>query len=109
MSANAHSLHRNEDVFPSPEEWRPERWLQASESELKEMRKWFWAFGSGGRMCIGSHFAVYSVKNAVAAVYTGFESVLVDEDGLREGMVQDEGYMAGPKAQEVMIKFWRVV
>ena len=26
---------------------------------IKEMYRWFWAFGSGGRMCIGSNLAMY--------------------------------------------------
>jgi cytochrome P450 len=59
ISAQAHSLHRNGDVFPKPGEWLPNRWLDASEEKLKEMRKWFWAFGSGGRMCVGSNLAIY--------------------------------------------------
>ena len=70
VSSNAHSLHRNKQVFPEPEKWKPERWLPAEKddqerdveqgrrSRLDEMMRWFWAFGSGARMCIGSHFAV---------------------------------------------------
>lgn len=52
------TLHRNASIFPEPETWIPERWLDASPEKLREMRHWFWAFGSGSRMCIGSHFAV---------------------------------------------------
>ena len=58
VSAQAYSLHRNEDVFPEAESWKPERWLDASEHQLKEMQRWFWAFGSGGRMCVGSNLAM---------------------------------------------------
>ena len=57
VSANAHSLHRNKDVFPEPEEWKPERWDMGDEKR-EEMKRWFWTFGSGGRMCLGSNFAV---------------------------------------------------
>jgi Cytochrome P450 len=60
VSAQAHSLHRNTEVFEDPEEWRPQRWLRDAEDErLKEMNRWFWAFGSGGRMCVGSNLAMY--------------------------------------------------
>jgi hypothetical protein len=60
VSAQAHSLHRNEKVFLEAEEWHPERWMVAPESaKFKEMNRWFWAFGSGGRMCIGSNLAFY--------------------------------------------------
>lgn len=58
VSANAHCLHRNPEVFPNPEEWRPERWLDAKKEAQDEMMRWFWAFGSGGRMCIGRNFAM---------------------------------------------------
>lgn len=58
VSANAHCLHRNPEVFPNPEEWRPERWLDAKKETQDEMMRWFWAFGSGGRMCIGRNFAM---------------------------------------------------
>lgn len=29
---------------------------------IKEMYRWFWAFGSGGRMCVGSNLAMYRVS-----------------------------------------------
>lgn len=49
-----YTLHRNADVFPNPLEWDPERWLKADmELSLAEMKKWWWPFSSGARMCIG--------------------------------------------------------
>jgi cytochrome P450 len=59
VSAMPYTLHRNASVFPDPLAWKPERWLLAPDSpEMKEMLRWFWAFGSGGRMCIGSNLAM---------------------------------------------------
>lgn len=58
VSAQAYSLHRNPDVFPEPEIWKPARWLDPSDERKSEMARWFWAFGSGGRMCLGSNFAI---------------------------------------------------
>lgn len=60
VNAQAYSLHRNPDVFPEPETWQPKRWLKEENSpaELEERRRWFWAFGSGGRMCVGSNLAL---------------------------------------------------
>lgn len=60
VESAAYSLHRNPEVFPKPEEWRPLRWLDADgkvDSGGEKMR-WFWAFGSGGRMCVGSNLAM---------------------------------------------------
>ncbi|ORY08531.1 cytochrome P450 [Clohesyomyces aquaticus] len=61
VSASAGLLHSNEDVYPRATEWRPERWIEeVDEDKRKDMEsRWFWAFGSGGRMCVGSHLAVY--------------------------------------------------
>ena len=58
VSAQAYSLHRNETVFPNAEAWLPRRWLDADQEQKDEMMRWFWAFGSGSRMCIGSNFAM---------------------------------------------------
>lgn len=49
-----YSLHRNADVFQEPLTWDPERWLKVDgDPALSEMKKWWWAFSSGARMCIG--------------------------------------------------------
>jgi hypothetical protein len=58
ISCNQYSLHRQESVFPDPETWRPERWLDADVEQKAEMNRWFWAFGSGARMCLGVYFAM---------------------------------------------------
>jgi cytochrome P450 len=61
VGTSAYCLHMNERVFPSAAEFRPERWLKSEDPDrLKEMNQWFWAFGSGSRMCIASHFALNS-------------------------------------------------
>ncbi|TVY43234.1 Tryprostatin B 6-hydroxylase [Lachnellula occidentalis] len=62
ISASSYCLHRNENVFPQPNEWRPERWLKADDRQRSAMNRWFWAFGSGPFMCLGSHFAILGMS-----------------------------------------------
>lgn len=47
-----YTLHRNAQVFHEPLRFNPDRWLGDSD-EIREMKRWWWAFSSGGRMCIG--------------------------------------------------------
>jgi cytochrome P450 len=80
VQSSAYSLHHTPEVFPDPFEWKPERWLEASPSELSTMKHWFWAFSSGPRMCIGGNFAFYckSMFELVSA-YSGSDSILMQD------------------------------
>ena len=63
IEAQAHSIHRNAEVYPEPEKFDHTRWLDDengyTEEQRKERDRWFWAFSSGGRMCVGSNFAMH--------------------------------------------------
>lgn len=52
VSMEPYALHRIAEVFEEPTRFNPERWLGDAE-KVAEMKKWWWAFSSGGRMCIG--------------------------------------------------------
>ena len=58
ISCNAYSIHRQPTVFPDPEKWDPERWLRAEGEDLARMKRNFFAFGAGGRMCLGKNLAL---------------------------------------------------
>jgi hypothetical protein len=103
VQAQAWSLHREASVFPSPESWMPERWLERNESregssaeQLREMQRWFWAFGSGGRMCVGSNLAMLDMKAIVAGIWSDFRTSIADDGG----MVPNGGYEAEPVGKE---------
>ncbi|KAL8793561.1 MAG: hypothetical protein Q9195_003823 [Heterodermia aff. obscurata] len=103
ISAQAYSLHRNPAVFPSPETWDPSRWLPTSTPapNLEEMHRWFWAFGSGGRMCVGSKFAMQEMKLLLAAVYSGYRTSVVDG----RGMGMKDTYTSGPEGGRCVVRF----
>ena len=68
ISASPYVLHRHPTIFPSPESWLPERWTTSTSSaQIEEMKRWFWAFSSGGRMCLGSHFAIMGALGRVSS------------------------------------------
>ncbi|KAF2206252.1 hypothetical protein CERZMDRAFT_103576 [Cercospora zeae-maydis SCOH1-5] len=74
VNMSPYSLHRNADVFPEPLKFHPPRWLSSSPEALVEMNRWFWAFSSGGRMCIGLHLAMAEMTALVGAIYREYET-----------------------------------
>ncbi|KLJ13509.1 unspecific monooxygenase [Blastomyces silverae] len=105
VNAQAYSLHRNHDVFPNPESFLPHRWLKPKDSvDLENMRRWFWAFGSGGRMCVGSNLALQEMKLVVAAIYSNFTSKIVDDEGIEP----IDAYSVRPSSNKLVLKFERV-
>ena len=106
VSSMPFALHRNASVFPEPEMFKPSRWLSStsSETQLKEMHRWFWAFGSGGRMCIGSNLATQEIKLIVAAIYSNYTTEIVDDEGIEEL----DAYTTRPKSNQLILKFKHV-
>lgn len=124
ISASQYTLHRNAKVFPDSETWRPERWLTDDKEAKAEMRKWFWAFGSGARTCLGLYFAtqgrlrkpaflssayanhisIAEIKLVTAAIYTNYETSIVDDAGI-EPM---DGFVGRPVGNKLVLKFKQV-
>lgn len=69
VGVQAYSIHRKPEIFPDPEAFIPERWLQ----ETDEMRRHFMPFGLGSRVCMGQHIAYLEMRLALAMLVRGFE------------------------------------
>ncbi|KAH7374432.1 cytochrome P450 [Plectosphaerella cucumerina] len=77
VGAAPETLHRRPDIFAQPGEWRPERWLaggdgatdEARRASLGDMKRHFYAFGAGPRMCIGVNVAWTAMRGLVAGIY----------------------------------------
>lgn len=77
VNMSPYALHRNETVYPSPLVFEPERWLTAEGKlipEADDRNRYFWAFSSGARMCIGMHLANAEMLTVTAALYKRFET-----------------------------------
>jgi cytochrome P450 family 135 len=62
------ALHYREDVFPEPEQFRPERFLD----DKADNYAWI-PFGGGVRRCIGAAFAEYEMRTILAEFVTRAE------------------------------------
>jgi cytochrome P450 len=67
------ALHYREDVFPEPEEFRPERFLDAKADNYA----WI-PFGGGVRRCIGAAFAEYEMRTILREFVERAELCAVD-------------------------------
>lgn len=124
ISSQAHTLHRLPSVFRDPEAWDPRRWLSepdeavnadgavnadeaaGEEARREAMRRHLWAFGSGGRMCVGSNLAMQGMKAVAAAVVARF--VVLPAPG-SEGVVgQEDGYVAEVVGMRCLLRFEEV-
>ncbi|KAG2412193.1 hypothetical protein HFD88_009749 [Aspergillus terreus] len=71
VSISPYTLHRQPQVFANPLRFDPERWL-GPEDQVAERKRWFWAFSSGARMCIGVHLAMAEVTTLLANIYQNY-------------------------------------
>jgi cytochrome P450 len=65
---------RNEDIFPDPEAFRPERWLESSEGQLREMENLLSLnFGAGSRTCLGKHISLIEIHKVIPQLLRTFK------------------------------------
>jgi len=65
--------HRREDVYPDPEHFRPERFLDRQFSPFEYL-----PFGGGSRRCIGMAFAQFEMKVVLGKILSHVELALAD-------------------------------
>lgn len=81
VGCSAYELHFNEQTYPNPFSFQPERWLEGNVTP--EAQKAWFAFGAGSRSCIAKNLATVELFMATEK--------LVERDVLRGARaVQDE-------------------
>jgi cytochrome P450 family 110 len=71
-------VHHREDIFPDPDEFRPERFLERRYSPFEYL-----PFGGGVRRCIGMAFAQFEMKLVISSILSSFELALADSRSVR--------------------------
>ncbi|XP_072609187.1 cytochrome P450 3A12-like isoform X4 [Vulpes vulpes] len=63
-------LHRDQNLWPEPEEFRPERFSRKNKDSINPYT--YLPFGTGPRNCIGMRFAIMNMKLALVRVLQNF-------------------------------------
>ncbi|KAH9891884.1 cytochrome P450 [Cubamyces lactineus] len=106
VSCQPHTLHRlDTTVFPLPDEFRPERWLQPEGAV--ERNQLFFAFAAGGRGCIGKNLALLEMKVLLKAVYSTYRTRIAPE--MAASMEMDDQIISSrPKGQKCLVVFEQI-
>jgi len=74
VGCNPWVVHRREEVFGGDvNAFRPERWLDASPAQLKEMKATMFQFGAGSRTCLGKNISLLEMYKLVPTFLRNFE------------------------------------
>ncbi|KAM9314863.1 cytochrome P450 3A30-like [Pholidichthys leucotaenia] len=72
-----YALHRDPELWPEPEEFRPERFSKENKQRISPYT--YLPFGSGPRNCIGMRFALLVVKLALVEVLQRYSFLVCPE------------------------------
>ena len=97
MAPCIYLVHRNEDVYPDPHAFRPERFL----GQPAGTYTWI-PFGGGIRRCLGASFAMFEMKRVLAAMVSRLE--LRPADSLSERVRRRNITMTPARGAEVVVR-----
>ena len=99
VSTSSHATSHDPQVFPEPDRYNPDRWLNA-DKEMKEMSR---PFSYGPRNCIGKHLAQIGLFLTLSRLYQLYD---IENDGCMTSdmmRLKDRGVSA-PWGAKVVIK-----
>lgn len=103
VSMQCYTTQRDPDVFPRPNEFVPERWLDPK-SVTSEMKLLFMPFSQGSRACLGKNLAVMELKLITALLVRSYEvkvsPTLTDDD-----MTMKDHFLVLPKGGKCNLIF----
>lgn len=72
MVMSSFAMQRDADVYPEPEKFHPERFLEKAQGGMGNAYT-FIPFSAGPRNCIGQKFAMLEMKSVVSKILQHFE------------------------------------
>lgn len=102
ISMTIRQQHWNEEIFPDPMKFKPERWLGESK---KQLQKYFIPFAKGSRSCVGMILAWAELYVSIGNIFRRFDLELYDTTPDDVAVVRDNfSPKANPGSHGVWIK-----
>ncbi|KAI0690262.1 cytochrome P450 [Cytidiella melzeri] len=110
VSTQAWSMHRDAEIFPSPETFLPERWLavdgsDAEDERLSRMAQQMIPFGVGTRVCGGQNLAQMILRMVVAVTVRNFNVSAKAEETNERSMEIRDAFTIFPASKECKLTF----
>ncbi|KZT06455.1 cytochrome P450 [Laetiporus sulphureus 93-53] len=110
VSTQSWSMHRDADVFPSPETFLPERWLpidgiEGEEERLGRMSQYMMPFGVGTRVCGGQNLAQMMLRIVLAAIASNFDISANASETNEMTMEMRDAFVLFPASKECKLVF----
>lgn len=87
--------HRREDIYPEPDKFKPERFLERQFSPYE-----YFPFGGGSRRCLGIALAPFEMKLVLGTILSRWELALADKRPVRPIR---RGFTLGPSGGVQMV------
>jgi cytochrome P450 len=97
-----YAMHRNEEVFPDAESYKPERWLHENS---KDLQQYFLTFSTGARGCIGRNITYLEQTVVIATLVHRYDFALPSRDWI---LPQWEAFTCSPGDMPVVITRRRI-
>lgn len=91
-----YSTHHRDDLYPDPNQFRPERFLERQFSPFEYL-----PFGGGSRRCIGMAFAQFEMKVVLSSILSHVELALADT---RSAQPVRRGLTSGASSIRLVVK-----
>ncbi|KAI0638604.1 cytochrome P450 [Trametes polyzona] len=110
VGTQAWSMHRDSEVFPSPETFLPERWLPVDgvageEERLARMSQYLMPFGVGTRVCGGQQLAHMVLRIAIGAIAVNFDITADLVETNEQTMAIKDAFVLHPATKECKLSF----
>ena len=78
ISMSATDLHYNRNIFPDPDVYKPERWIESTSEQKATMNQYHVPFSKGTRACIGQELARMELVLAIGNLFNKYDFELFE-------------------------------